>query len=82
MFALINIQSYAQQKYNSSGPFSGGLAWVGLNDQRRLMDISGKEAVPSKYDYVGSFEEGLARVCLNGKCGYIDKTGKMVIHID
>ena len=45
MFALISIQSYAQQKYNSSGTFSGGLAWVERNDKCGYIDKTGKMVI-------------------------------------
>jgi hypothetical protein len=69
--------------YDSSEPFSEGLASVLLSDDGDglwgYIDKAGKMVIKPQFASAAPFSEGLAVVCINKKWGYIDKTGKMII---
>src|SRR5712664_3477180 len=81
-FSDVNKKLVIQPKYESTEPFSDGLARVQLTPYRfGFVDTKGNEVIPFKYFQRDTepFSEGLADVQLNNKWGYIDKSGRVVI---
>ena len=65
--------------YESTNPFSEGLAMVQLREQCGYINQHGKLVLPCKYDFAGGFHNGIAVVSIKNKYGFIDKAGDMVI---
>lgn len=72
-------------KYKWANDFSGGMAVVGINDDKGeikaagFINKSGALAIPMNFQNASSFKEKLAAAKKNGKWGFINKTGVFVI---
>jgi hypothetical protein len=61
-----------EERYNSVGPFSEGLAWaVGKDGKAFHIRPDGKPAYKERYNFVGSFFRGLATVEKNERWFHI-----------
>jgi hypothetical protein len=65
-----------RKKYDNSGIFHEGRAWVKLNGKRGFVDEHGNEVIPLKYDGVGSYHNGKALIQISDCWGQIDLDGK------
>lgn len=67
--------------YEDPGPFSEGLARVGLGGRYGFVDASGELVIPIRYESVGTFHEGLVTVASKrgGKYGVLDRSGQVVV---
>lgn len=73
-------------KYDTAGPFSEGLARVGINKKFGFVNKKGELVIPCIYDYADDFHDGFAKVAIyksgfgsEYKVGCIDKKGRLVI---
>lgn len=66
-------------QYEHMDPYENGLAEVGINGKKGLINGYGKVIIPGIYDEIESFSYGLAVVKRNGKYGFVNFRGKEVI---
>jgi hypothetical protein len=62
-------------QFDTTLPFSDGLARIRQNGKYGFIDNTGKLIIPSIYESAEAFSEGFAAIKLNGKISYIDKKG-------
>jgi hypothetical protein len=66
-------------EFESSGPFSDGMAAVELNGQWGYVDKSGKMVIPPQFTFVSQFCDGIALTRRGEEWAYIDKMGLVVL---
>lgn len=69
----------SEDRYDSAGQFSEGLAPVRVGKKWGYIDKTGKMVVAPQFDVVSSFADGVALASTSKLFGYIDHTGKFVI---
>ena len=69
----------SEERYESAGQFSEGLAPVRIDKKWGYIDKTGKIVIAPQFDLVSSFADGVALASTNKLFGYIDRAGKFVI---
>ena len=73
----------AKKKYKRVEEFSGGLAVVVTNHEKKgYINRNGKEVIPCKYDDAFAFLNGLGEVHIDNKKTFVNQEGKEVIPLD
>lgn len=70
-------------RFDAAGPFSDGLAPVGLADERGLLhygfvDLDGEMVVPVEYEDVMPYADGIGAVLLDGRWAYVNQDGRRI----
>lgn len=70
-------------RFDAAGPFSDGLAPVGLEDERGQLrygfaDLDGEMVVPVEYEDVMPYTDGIGAVLLDGRWAYVNQDGRRI----
>ena len=70
-------------RFDTAGPFSDGLAPVGLADEwgqlrYGFIGPDGEMVVPAEYEDVTPYSDGIGAVLLNGRWAYVNQDGRRI----